>query len=84
MNLHDEIAEMAYELYESAGRTHGHDLDDWLAAEKIVLAMHAGQDLEEPEEEGVSGELVGVGARAKKIPAEDDETEEAYVNEEMS
>ena len=32
--LHDEIARVAYELYETRDRAHGHDLDDWVKAEK--------------------------------------------------
>lgn len=36
--LHDEIARVASELYEK--RTRGHDLEDWLAAEKIVTEKH--------------------------------------------
>ena len=51
MNLHDEIAAVAYELFETRGRIPFRDLDDWLDAELIVLARHAGQDIEEPEEE---------------------------------
>lgn len=50
MNLHEEIAETAYELYESRGCIHGCDLDDWLEAERIILSRHAGQEIEEPEE----------------------------------
>ncbi len=57
MNLHDEIAEIAYELYESRGRIHGFDLDDWLAAERIILAGHAGQAIEEPEDVDVLEEI---------------------------
>ncbi len=83
MNLHDEIAGIAYELYESRGATHGRDLDDWLAAEELVLATHSGQDLEEPEGD-VSGELVGVGIKERPILAGYDEAEETYINEEMS
>jgi hypothetical protein len=49
MNLHDEIATVAQELFEAKGRVCGHALDDWLNAEEIVLARHAGQELEEPE-----------------------------------
>ncbi len=49
MNLHDEIAMVAQELFEARGRMNGHDLDDWLKAEEIVLARHASQELEEPE-----------------------------------
>ncbi len=30
------IGKKAYELYEKRGREHGHDLDDWLEAEKLV------------------------------------------------
>jgi Protein of unknown function (DUF2934) len=33
MTDHD-IARRAYELYEQRGRDHGHDLDDWLQAER--------------------------------------------------
>ena len=30
----DEIARLAYQLYETRGRQDGQDLDDWLAAER--------------------------------------------------
>ena len=29
-----DIARRAYELFEKRGREHGHDLDDWLQAER--------------------------------------------------
>jgi Protein of unknown function (DUF2934) len=32
-----EIARRAYELYERRGRQEGHDLEDWLEAEREVL-----------------------------------------------
>ena len=51
MKLHDEVAAVAYELFEARGCILFRDLDDWLDAERIVLARHAGQDIEEPEEE---------------------------------
>ncbi len=51
MNLHDEIAAVAYELFKARGCSPVRDLDDWLEAELIVLARHAGQEFEEPEEE---------------------------------
>lgn len=57
MNLHDEIAEAAYALYEARGRVHGCDLDDWLNAERSVLARHAGQEIEEPEDVDVLEEI---------------------------
>jgi len=33
---HDTIARSAYELYERRGRESGHDLEDWLQAEREV------------------------------------------------
>ena len=30
----DEIARLAYHLYETRGRRDGHDVDDWLSAEQ--------------------------------------------------
>ena len=38
--LHDEIERLAYELYTKRGRAQGHDLKDWLEAEKIVTEKH--------------------------------------------
>jgi len=40
-NLHDEIAMVAYTLFENSGRLHGYDLENWLEAEKMVMAEHA-------------------------------------------
>jgi hypothetical protein len=31
---HDEIAQLAFHLYESRGRQDGHDVEDWLHAEE--------------------------------------------------
>ena len=30
----DQIARLAYHFYETRGRPHGHDVDDWLSAEQ--------------------------------------------------
>ena len=38
--LHDEIARVAYEFYETRDRARGHDLADWFEAEKIVMDKH--------------------------------------------
>jgi hypothetical protein len=40
-NIHDEIAQVAYELFEKRGRVHGHELQDWLDAEKAIAARSA-------------------------------------------
>jgi len=51
--LHDEIARVAYELYEKRDRTHGHDLADWFTAEKIVMEKHARHAKETGQEVGI-------------------------------
>lgn len=40
--LYERIANRAYELYEQRGRTHGHDLEDWLRAEREILGEDVG------------------------------------------
>ncbi len=40
-NSYDEIARVAYELYEKRGKAHGHDMIDWLEAERIVMKTSA-------------------------------------------
>lgn len=66
MNLYEEIAKIAYELYEKSGCIDGRDFENWLDAERIVLTRHASQDIEEPEgeepfivEEGIIEEVEG-------------------------
>ena len=33
----DEIAQLAYSLYESRGRKEGHQVEDWLSAEQELV-----------------------------------------------
>ena len=40
-NIHDEIAKLAYELFENSGRMYGCELENWLAAEEIVMGKIA-------------------------------------------
>ena len=47
MKLYDEIARIAYELYEKSGGREGRELDNWLEAERIVIARHAEQEKSE-------------------------------------
>ena len=35
--MHARIMRRAYEIFESSGRTNGHDLDDWLTAERELI-----------------------------------------------
>ncbi|MDH4233376.1 MAG: DUF2934 domain-containing protein, partial [Nitrospirota bacterium] len=50
MNLQDEIAKLAYELFEKSGCIPCRELENWLEAERIVLMRHASQEIEEPDE----------------------------------
>jgi hypothetical protein len=34
--IQERIRQRAHEIYESRGREHGHDMDDWLIAESEV------------------------------------------------
>lgn len=38
---HDEIAQVAFGLYESRGRQDGHDVEDWLQAEQELVRHYA-------------------------------------------
>ncbi len=40
-NLYDEIALVAYGLYEKRGYSHGSDIDDWTQAERIVMKKYS-------------------------------------------
>ena len=45
MKRHNEIQQLAHELFEKSGRVHGRELDHWLEAERTISAretdMHA-------------------------------------------
>jgi hypothetical protein len=34
--LYERVVRKAYELYQQRGEEHGHDLEDWLTAERLV------------------------------------------------
>jgi hypothetical protein len=38
---YNEIAQLAYSLYESRGRQDGHDMEDWLRAEQELVRHYA-------------------------------------------
>jgi len=40
-NVYEEIARVAYDLYEKRGKVHGYELNDWVEAERIVMKRHA-------------------------------------------
>ena len=43
--LQEEIACVAYQLYEDSGRADGRDVEHWLEAERLVFARHAGSSI---------------------------------------
>ena len=52
--LEEEIRQVAYELYVKSGCIPGRDLDNWLEAERIVLAKYESEEISgccEPEAE---------------------------------
>lgn len=79
MDLHEEIARLAYELYERGGRAEGRDRENWLEAEKIVRARHAGdlgvarqmelsaESVAKKVKEAVKETVSGVKSAAKKV-----------------
>jgi hypothetical protein len=44
VNLYEETVKVASDLYVRSGRAEGHDLDNWLKAEKIVMTRYREQE----------------------------------------
>ena len=42
----EEIELRAYQIFEGRGGLHGHDVEDWLEAERQLLAEHSPPDLQ--------------------------------------
>ena len=78
MKLQEEIAKVAYELYEKSGRIAGRERQNWLEAERIVLTRHASQEIEEPEGEEtmITDEVIIVEVEEKKPTYEEPKKEE--------
>ncbi len=72
MDLNDEIAKVAYELFERDGRQHGKDKEHWIEAEMIVKARRMERGAEgsrkvaPPKKAAVKGE--GAVKKKKKTP----------------
>lgn len=54
MDLYEEIARVAYELYEKSGYVEGRDLDNWLEAERIVRARLAEEEKKKTEKKSAT------------------------------
>jgi len=39
-HFYSRVAALAYSLYERRGGEHGHDVEDWIQAEKTILEGH--------------------------------------------
>ncbi|HBA53705.1 DUF2934 domain-containing protein [Syntrophorhabdus aromaticivorans] len=73
-NLFDDIARVAYELFERSGYIHGRDLEHWFEAERIVVTRLQPEAEEKPKKPraprktspGVGAEAVAAKPKAKK------------------
>jgi hypothetical protein len=43
-SIYVRVAVLAYSMYERRGRQDGHDIEDWIEAEKTILEKIASQD----------------------------------------
>ncbi|MGE5893734.1 MAG: DUF2934 domain-containing protein [bacterium] len=64
-HFRDEIAQVAYDLYERRGRAQGYDLENWLQAEKMVMERHAKEIKKEAKKEP-SAKKTSLFSRKKK------------------
>lgn len=55
MDLNEEIAKVAYELFERDGRRDGKDKEHWSEAEEIVRARHAADEKKAETRKGDTG-----------------------------
>ena len=55
-SLHQKISACAYELFLKRGEAQGHDLEDWLEAERIVLTEGRPHEKDQPK---ASGSITG-------------------------
>ncbi|MCL0066831.1 DUF2934 domain-containing protein [Thermodesulfovibrionales bacterium] len=62
-----EIARVAHELYEKSGMIDGRDIENWLEAERVVMARHA--ELEKTAESSSPKEGCAPKKKAKSRPA---------------
>lgn len=67
MDIRQEIEKLAYELYEKSGRVVGRDLHNWLEAEKIVKARHAGKEIVSSVAEKVEKTIIPAAQKVKDV-----------------
>jgi hypothetical protein len=75
MELQNEIAQLAFEIYEISGRKEGRDVANWLEAERIILSAH-----HQPEEKLIPSKVeFEINEISKVDPFSEIEKEEALV-----
>lgn len=68
--LQDEIAKVAYGLYERRGRIHGCAAEDWAEAERIVMARYAkAKEVKEDAPKAVRNKAAGASKGETAKPA---------------
>jgi HSP20 family molecular chaperone IbpA len=72
--IHEAIGRRAYELFEARGREHGHDLEDWLDAERelvqffpVVLTDSRESLIVRSEVPGFTGDEIEVGVEPERV-----------------
>jgi hypothetical protein len=65
-DFQEEIARLAYELFEVNGRDHGNDLANWFEAERLVISRHSITEEEKPKGKRTVGKPPGKKTTMKK------------------
>jgi len=58
VDLYNEVAKIAHELYEKSGRVESRDLDNWFEAERIVSKRYATKEKNKGEVVGFCRKIV--------------------------
>jgi HSP20 family molecular chaperone IbpA len=67
--LYDEVRRRAFRLFESRGSLHGHDIDDWLAAERSLVFVPQAQLVERDDQLEIRVAVEGYTARQIRVSA---------------
>jgi len=65
--VHDEICQRAFRLFQQRGRQSGHELEDWLAAEREVLYCPASELAESNYQIRIQVVVPGIDARTLQV-----------------
>ncbi|MFN8179023.1 MAG: DUF2934 domain-containing protein [bacterium] len=63
------VAELAYRIYEERGRQEGHDLEDWLEAERRIAASRGPASMITSEKSAAAGSESSAAAEATRRQA---------------